>query len=122
MTVNGENVVGEYFVLDKEFAKGERIEILIKTGVKCIFLNGKVAFTYGALTLATDEWKCGKNIKNSIDPTDVRFERIPQKNGEFVRFIALFKDGNSMLLSDYQSCGKKWLSEQPLMTAWFNCK
>ena len=122
MTVNGENVAGEYFVLDKEFAKGERIEILIKTGVKCIFLNKKVAFTYGALALATDEWKCGKNIKNSIEPTDVRFERIPAKNGEFVRFIALFKDGNSMLLSDYQSCGKKWLSEQPLMTAWFNCK
>ena len=121
MTVNGEAVVEEYCVLDKRFRAGESMEICMQMGVKIHTLNGKVAFTYGPLTLASDEQKCQRELKKPVvlENGFVVQEKQAEK-GEIVRFACDLGGDDVLVLADYQSCGKKWLSDKPYMTVWFN--
>jgi hypothetical protein len=88
--------------------------------VKTHKLNGKVAFTYGPLTLASDEQKCERELKKPV-LLDKGFTCQAQEaeEGELVRFACDLGD-DVLTLADYQSCGKKWLSDKPYMTVWFN--
>lgn len=121
MTVNGDVVTEEYCVLDKQFKAGEKIEVFMPMSIKTHTLNGKVAFSYGPLTLASDEQKCQRELKkpvvlkNGFTPQEKQAEK-----GELVRFECELGDGDTLVLADYQSCGKKWLSDKPYMTVWFN--
>ena len=122
MTVNGVTVTEDgYYTLDGEFQAGDAVKICMGTELKSHYLNGKIAFTYGALTLATDEHKSNRPLQApvAVDETLV-YERLPAKKGELVRFACKLKGGDTLLLSDYQSCGKKWKSDKPFMTVWFN--
>ena len=121
MTVNGEAVSQEYYILDKRFAAGESIEVCMQTAVKTHTLNGKVAFTYGPLTLATDEQKSERELKKPVvlENGYVCQEKQAEK-GEIIRFECDLGGGDVLILADYQSCGKKWLSDKPYMTVWFN--
>ncbi|MBQ7373744.1 MAG: glycoside hydrolase family 127 protein [Clostridia bacterium] len=121
--VNGEVVNGDYYVVDKSFSAGETLEISMQMAVKTHWLNGKVAFTYGPLTLATDEHKSQRDLKKPVAlAKDFECEKQNAEDGEIVRFECLLEDGDKLVLADYQSCGKKWLSDKPLMTVWFNGK
>lgn len=118
--VNGELVSKDYCVIDKQFKAGESVDIRMEMAVQTHSLNGKVAFTYGPLTLATDEQKSQREIRKPIDISDkFALIKVESQNGEIVRFESEI-DGEKLVLSDYQSCGKKWLSDKPFMTVWFN--
>lgn len=121
MTVNGSVVAEEYCVLDKHFSAGENIEVYMEMSIKTHTLNGKVAFTYGPLTLASDEQKCQRELKKTIllEKGFACQEKLAEK-GEIVRFECDLGNGDVLVLADYQSCGKKWLSDKPYMTVWFN--
>ena len=111
----------EYYILDKRFAAGESIEVCMQTAVKTHTLNGKVAFTYGPLTLATDEQKSERELKKPVvlENGYVCQEKQAEK-GEIIRFECDLGGGDVLILADYHSCGKKWLSDKPYMTVWFN--
>jgi DUF1680 family protein len=80
-----------YFVLESEFGKKDTILIDMGMDVKIHTLNGKTAYTYGALVLATDQAKSkDKACEHELFRT------------------CLVKDGKELLLTDYASCGKKW--------------
>ena len=121
MTVDGRAVEGQYYVLDKEFVSGETILIQMEMGVKTHVLNGKIAFTYGALTLASDAQKSERDIQKAVSVAEKEPKQLSVQEGEVVRFAYDFKGGN-LIVTDYQSCGKKWRSDKPLMTVWFNGK
>ena len=121
MRVNDNAVTGDYCVLDKVFHAGECIEVYMPMSVKMHTLNGKIAFTYGPLTLASDEQKCERELQKPVvvEENFVCKEEQTEK-WEIVRFTCELGDGDRLLLTDYQSCGKKWLSDKPYMTVWFN--
>ena len=120
MSVNGNAVTEEYCVLEKRFSAGECVDVCMHMDVKTHKLNGKVAFTYGPLTLASDEQKCERELKKPV-LLDKGFTCQAQETeaGELVRFACDLGD-DVLTLADYQSCGKKWLSDKPYMTVWFN--
>lgn len=120
MQVNGKAITEEYCILDKSFVAGERIEIYMQMDVKAQTLNGKVAFTYGPLTLATDEQKSQRELQKPVVlKNGFTYQAKQAEKGEIVRFVCDL-GGDELLLTDYQSCGKKWLSDKPYMTVWFN--
>lgn len=109
-----------YIVIDKQFASGDYIDVGFEMAVESHVLNGKIAYTYGPLTLATDEQKSGENLKRPINlASGIDFKMVPAREGEIVRFES---EDKRLILTDYQSCGKKWLSSKPLMTVWFDGK
>ena len=122
MCVNGNEVVEEgYYVLSGEFNSGDIVEVDLKFGLKVHRLNEKVAFTYGVITLAIDEQKTDRELKEPVVVSDnPEYQIVEKEEGEIVRLICKLENGKELLLTDYQSCGKKWLSEKPLMTVWFN--
>ena len=123
MTVNGEDVSQNYFVIDKNFAKGESLDVNIDMTLEVHNLNGKVAFTYGPLTLASDEQKSQRELQKPVVITDeFKCQAREVEGWELVRFECTLEKDDVLVLTDYQSCGKKWLSDKPLMTVWFNGK
>ncbi len=93
ITFNGQENKAEkgYFVIESEF--GRKSEIFIDMGMelKVHELNGKTAYTFGALVLATDGMKKqGEKCKNELFRT------------------VLKKGDKELLLTDYASCGKLW--------------
>ena len=122
MTVSGKAVFENgYYVLKSAFKAGETVEISTKVELTAHRLNGKIAFTYGALTLASDEWKAGRDLQKRVAVGEKISYRVLEKEGdEMVRIALDLPDGDTLVVSDYQSCGKKWLSEKPMMTVWFN--
>ena len=118
MTVDGKAVSCAYTAI--KVKGGEVIEIDIKATLKPLLLNGKVAFRYGALTLASDEHKAQRDIRKPIANLDsLKYTVLPREDGELLRVECDFA-GDKLILAEYQSCGKKWLSDKPLMTVWFD--
>ena len=109
-----------YLVIDKTVSNGDIIEIELEPTVMIHRLNGKVAFTYGGITLATDEHKAKRDIKKPLPSCEPEFEILPKDSSELIRILCRFESGDEIILTDYQSCGKKWLSDKPLMTVWFD--
>ena len=86
-----------------------------------VVVQASYAFTYGALALATDEHKSSRELQKPIVfDENFSYQLQPIEKGEIVRIVCTFADGDSLLLTDYQSCGKKWLSDKRMMTVWFN--
>ena len=122
MKVNGTAVTENgYYTVDKNFTAGETVAVELALTLKAHYLNGKIAFTYGALTMATDEQKAIRDLKKSVAVEEtLSYTLLPAEKGELVRIVCKLKDGEELLLTDYQSCGKLWLSDKPMMTVWFN--
>ena len=109
-----------YAVIEGNFCGGTRFSVELSIGVKEWRLNGKVAYTYGALTLASDEEKCSRPLSSPVwTDEDLEYKTLPCKEGELVRLLLRLPNGEELLLTDYQSCGKKAGS---VMTAWFHEK
>ena len=122
ITVNGAMVTEDgYYTLDKDFVAGEVVEVTLALTLKAHYLNDKVAFTYGALTLAVDEHKAIRDLKAPVVVGEkLSYKLLPAEEGELIRIECELEGGEKLLLADYQSCGKKWLSDKPMMTVWFN--
>ena len=112
---------GGYADLSGEYSDGDAITIEYKPELKVLRLNGKVAFTYGAITLGTDEEKFSDDIERKINIDDKPvYKSIKPEKGELLRIEVGLRDGGKITLSDYQSCGKNWLNKKSRVTVWFN--
>lgn len=122
MTVNGVNVEESgYYTLRGTYANGASIDVQMEMALKAHYLNGKIAFTYGVLALGSDEQKSDRELQKALAIGEkISYQLVEAQEGEIVRIVCDLDDGDKLLLADYQSCGKKWLSDKPLMTAWFN--
>lgn len=110
-----------YLLLPIKASKGKRHVLAFKQNLVAEHLNGKVSFRYGALTLTEDEEKSGVDLEKAIEPPKVlAWENLPPEKNEFVRLELTLENGEKLLLSDYQSCGKKWNGEKNKITTWFN--
>ena len=117
-SVNGKSVVDDYTAV--KVKGGEVVEVDITAKLETVLLNGKVAFKYGVLTLASDEHKATRDIKKPISNLNsLKYTLLEPTDGELLRVECDFA-GDKLILADYQSCGKKWLSDKPLMTVWFD--
>ncbi len=120
-TINGQTYTGEYADISGEYSDGDVIEIGYNVGLKVLRLNGKVAFTYGAITLGTDEEKFDGDIEKSLNVADnPAYKSIKPQKDELLRIEITLKDGGKITLSDYQSCGKNWLGKRSRTTVWLN--
>ncbi len=111
-----------YYELSGKFNDGDEIEIEYANELKIRKLNGKTAFVYGAITLAADETKIGEIDfdKPFKIAAPLSYEKLQPQKGEFLRFAISLADGEKLLLTDYQSCGKNWLEKKNRVTVWFD--
>ena len=84
-------------------------------------MNGKTAFTYGALVLARDEEKENGDITERIvlEENELLYKRVAPVRGEQLRLNLKTKNGD-ILLTDKTSCGKNWASSRNRITVWTN--
>ena len=123
-SVSGVDCVLEngYFNVDKIW-DNDQITLEFPAEIKTETLNGKTAFSYGAITLARDDFK-EKVISDldvvdySLDISEIATEKLPPNKGEMARFKVSDKSGKkSIILTDYASCGKKW-DENNKISVW----
>lgn len=121
--VNGKETEEGYFLLKGTFDNGDEIKIEYENTLKVHRLNGKVAFTYGAITLAGDEEKSDRPIAKPVNVSDKpAFVKETPHFGEILRLTVTTEDGEKLLLTDYASCGKKKKDDKNRITAWFNAE
>ena len=125
VTVNGEIIAAEkgYLDLTREWKDGDTVTVDCHPEVEMQTLNGKVAFTFGALALARDEQKEEGNIEAPVTPVlnngKLVANQLDAEAGETVRFLLKTTDGD-LLLTDYASCGKHWMEERNRISVWLN--
>lgn len=115
-----------YVTIYEEFSNGDEIVAVLENTLREVKLNGKTAFTYGILTLARDSEKEGKiadlteNVVPERNAGKPIYELCETQDEEMIRIKVKRTDGTSLLLTDFASCGKKWNTENCLMTVWQN--
>lgn len=125
LTVNGESkpVVQGYIDVIREWKNGDSITLTCNPEVEITELNGKIAFTFGALALARDEQKEEGDIEAPVIPvlndSKLIVNQLDAQEGETVRFAVKTEDGD-LLLTDYASCGKRWMEERNRISVWLN--
>ena len=109
--------------LTREWKNGDSVTIDCHPEVEMQTLNDKIAFTFGALTLARDEQKEDGNIEAPVVPVlhndRLIVNQLDAEAGETVRFTVKTEDGD-LLLTDYASCGKHWMEERNRISVWLN--
>ena len=110
-----------YYTVSGTFNDGDIVEVKWREDVQAVHLNGKIAFTYGPLVLAADALKSNNNISAAVRmPEDgTEYKVLPCEKGELVR-IEVETENDIILLTDYQSCGKRWLEKNAIMSVWLN--
>lgn len=125
VSVNGkvERVSVGYHTVAREWADGDRVEVCLNPELKSETLNGKQSFRYGAFVLARDEQKESGDITKPFLPLvrdgKLVYDLLTPQAGESVRLTLTTVDGEKVLLTDYASCGKKWLEEKCRISVWF---
>lgn len=128
IAVNGERVdaapVNGYVTLDRLWHDGDELTVAADFSLRMLSLEGRTAFMYGPLTLARDEAKeegevsLAEPIKLAKPLTYILDE---EQEGEAVRLCVEQADGKEpLLLTDYASCGKRWLDVKNRLTVWLN--
>lgn len=119
----GKTFTGEYADLSGTYKNGDVITIEYFPELTVHKLNGKIAFTYGAITLALDEEKSESDIAEAIEVDEKpAYKLINPKKHEIIRIEIELKNGKKLLLTDYQSCGKNWCGKRNKITVWCNEK
>ncbi len=123
MLLDGKKVMTEgYQEISGNFQDGDEITFEWKLSLKVHRLNERVAFTYGAIALACDSAKSDRDIKKPVVVEEEPIYRIISPGeDELVRIECETKDG-TILLTDYQSCGKEWTGEKNMITVWLNTR
>ena len=125
--VNGETitVTGRYCDVAREWHDGDEISLAFHPELEKIDLNAKSAFVYGSVVLARDEQKEAGDISKPFAPTVQNGKLVAQpavcEEGEALRLL-LETDEGEVLLTDYASCGKKWMEERARISVWLNTK
>ena len=121
ISVCGKEYTGGYADLSGIYKNGDEITVEYFPELRVHRLNGKVAFTYGAITLARDEEKTTGNIADAVDVTDNPvYELLKPQGYEILRMNVTLENGEKILLTDYQSCGKNWCGKKNRITVWCN--
>lgn len=112
---------GGYAVFERVWKDGDEVMLHFPAELTQVHKNGKVAFAYGPFVLARDEAKEAGDI-TQIDASllqagGLRYTIEKAENGEQMR-ISLHYNGKKILLTDYASCGKDWISERNRVTVW----
>ena len=111
-----------YVSLKRNWSDGDTVELTFPHHLKSHYLNGKTAYTFGPLVLARDEMKEGKKTDSPFTPSEYNaYKLLEPKKGEMLR-VALECDGEDVLLTDYQSCGKHWNNKNAKVSVWLNAK
>ena len=123
MFVDGKVVQSEgYYEVAGQYRDGDDIVFEWPVKLRVHRLNEKVAFTYGAITLAYDVAKSERDIMAPVIVSDKpTYQVLAPESNELVRIECDTCDGK-ILLTDYQSCGKDWVSEKNVITVWLNTK
>jgi len=114
-----------YVELDGAFADENEVRIIFNCSVKSVERGDSFCFTYGPLVLACDEKlnnlkeRCGKVRFDICDKLEIN--RVESQNDELVRF-ELRSDNESLILTDYASCGKKWVDDNSRVSVWLTNK
>ena len=121
MLVNGSAVSdAPYYDAAGHYKAGEKIVFEWKRTLKTQQINGKIAFTYGELVLAADSAKTEKDIALPVHVSEnPAYKVLKPEKGELVRIECQTDDG-TLLLTDYQSCGKNWTQENNVISVWLN--
>lgn len=121
MLVNDKVVSGaEYYDASGRYQAGDRIRFEWKRVLEKHSLNGKIAFTYGAIVLAVDSAKSSSDIELPVRvPETPAYKVLEPEENELVR-IECQTDEGILLLTDYQSCGKNWTQENNKISVWLN--
>ena len=125
VTLNGETQAVEvgYIDLTRAWKNGDTVTLDLHPEVEMQTLNGKVAFTFGALALARDEQKEEGDIESFVTPVlhngRLIVNQLNAEDGETVRFTLKTEEGD-LLLTDYASCGKHWMEEHNRISVWLN--
>ncbi len=122
MLING-NVVETvgYYQIEKEIVDHETLDVEFTTTLQRHTINGKVAFTYGAIVLALDEHKTDIDISQPIlVQSRLNYKKIKPRKGELIRIQLQREENQPLLLTDYQSCGKYWTSKRNKLSVWLN--
>ena len=121
-----------YTVNAKSGTKKGYLEIKIEQGMAALDIdlgtslltherNGKIAFTYGAIVLARDEKKEGKDISLPIPKAFTTVRHINEERGETNRIVLSYGD-EQILLVDYASAGKRWMEKNSRVSVWLVTK
>ena len=110
-----------YYTVSGTFTNGDTVEVKWREDVQAMHLNGKIAFTYGPLVFAADALKTCKDISAPVCMQEggTEYKVLPCEKGELVR-IEVETENDTILLTDYQSCGKRWLEKNAIMSVWLN--
>ena len=113
---------GGYVKVKRFWQNGDTVDVLLPMPVKMHRLNGRIAFTRGPITLTRDSAKEGKDAMSApVKPAyPLNFKLADPVGDELVRGYLELEDGGSLLLSDYQSCGKEWNGALANITCWMN--
>lgn len=116
-----------YLVLNETWHNGDTLEFKAQPALKVLQLGGRTAFTYGSLVLARDaEKEGGADLEEELTPViengklQYSLAQPEHKYGEQVRIYVNLANGKQLLLTDFASCGKKWLGKHNRMTVWMN--
>ena len=125
ITVNGEATTAScgYNAIVREWKDGDKIAVSLNPRLIEIRLNDKTAYMYGGYVLSRDERKENAAITDKFTPEkkvdEFVFEREPAREYESVRLVLKTREGR-VLLTDYASCGKRWLEEKSRISVWLN--
>ena len=118
-----------YLNLERLWQDGDVLEFSGEFTLKLVELGGRSAFTYGPLTLARDaEKEGGADLEEAVvlALSDGRVScRMAEPAGEYNELVRIYvnrKGGGELLLTDFASCGKRWLSKHNRMTVWMNIR
>ncbi len=131
VTVNGEQVSSTpkngYITLTRAWTNGDEVTVAADFSLRTITIENRTAFTYGPLTLARDEYKEEGEVTLSESIALCRVDGVLQyaydepQGEELVRLLVDRADGKgTLLLTDYASCGKRWLESKNRISAWLN--
>ena len=128
IAVNGERVnatsADGYVALCRVWHDGDELTVVADFSLRTLSLEGRTAFVYGPLTLARDEAKeAGEvSLAEPIKLADgLAYTIEEEQEGEAVRLHVERADGKEpLLLTDYASCGKRWLDVKNRLTVWLN--
>ncbi len=128
IAVNGERVnttaADGYVSLRRVWCDGDELTVTTDFTLRTLSIEGRTAFMYGPLTLARDEGKEEGEVSltEPIKLADgLAYTLEEEQEGECVRLHVERAEGKeSLLLTDYASCGKRWLDVKNRLTVWLN--